>query len=205
MKLMLCVANNSVEKRWLAALSNHYELQTTSSLSEMTVAIREQEIELVLLHRSIIDMKTLSEIRDLTPSCKFFIFSDRPKEDEGLVFIQTGAIGYANAYITSTRLLEAVRMTLSGRVWVGQRLMQKIILGSVSKDQKTEEQAPQFNLSPRELEVAKLVSLGLSNSAIGEQLYISERTVKAHISTIFKKTETSSRLQLALKMQKQTK
>ena len=63
---------------------------------------------------------------------------------------------------------------------------------------KRTETPPEHRLSDREWEVALLVSKGNSNLEIAAELNISERTVKAHISSIFKKTNTESRLQLAL-------
>jgi DNA-binding NarL/FixJ family response regulator len=53
-------------------------------------------------------------------------------------------------------------------------------------------------LTKRELEVLKLLSIGLYNKEIGERLSISERTVKNHISSIFKKIEVTDRTQAAV-------
>jgi DNA-binding CsgD family transcriptional regulator len=50
-------------------------------------------------------------------------------------------------------------------------------------------------LSGRELEVAQLVATGLSNKEVASQLYVSEKTVKFHLTNIFKKTNTKSRSQ----------
>ncbi len=54
------------------------------------------------------------------------------------------------------------------------------------------------DLTDRELEIAKLIAKGLSNSEIGENLYISEGTVKNHITNIFKKLDMRDRTQLAI-------
>jgi DNA-binding CsgD family transcriptional regulator len=54
------------------------------------------------------------------------------------------------------------------------------------------------DLTDRELEIAKLIAKGLSNSEIGEKLYISEGTVKNHITNIFKKLDMRDRTQLAI-------
>ena len=77
--------------------------------------------------------------------------------------------------------------------------MQKVINETTSSlDEKQTKIPPQHNLSDREWEVALLVGQGKSNLVIAADLNISESTVKAHISSIFKKTKTESRLQLAL-------
>jgi DNA-binding NarL/FixJ family response regulator len=54
------------------------------------------------------------------------------------------------------------------------------------------------DLSERELDVAQYVSKGLSNKQIAFEMDITERTVKAHLTSIFKKTNTKDRLSLAL-------
>jgi two-component system nitrate/nitrite response regulator NarL len=58
---------------------------------------------------------------------------------------------------------------------------------------------PHRALTPRELEVLQLVSRGLSNSAIAEELVIAESTVKVHVRHILKKLNVNTRLQAALK------
>ncbi|NOR39726.1 MAG: hypothetical protein GQ537_00785 [Gammaproteobacteria bacterium] len=54
------------------------------------------------------------------------------------------------------------------------------------------------HLTPRELEVAQMVHLGGNNKLIARELDISERTVKAHLSAIFRKLDVENRLHLAL-------
>lgn len=142
-----------------------------------------------------VDMDLISKIK----GSRFFVLSDIPDDNEAITLLRHGAAGYANTYISAVRLKEAVNIALTGRVWVGQKLMQKIIRGTAPAIDETGAKAiPEHNLSDREWEVALLVSQGKSNMEIAEKLFISERTVKAHISSIFKKTNTDSRLQLAL-------
>jgi two-component system nitrate/nitrite response regulator NarL len=57
-----------------------------------------------------------------------------------------------------------------------------------------------INLSPREIQVARLIADGLTNKAIGVALFISEETVKSHLKNVFDKTGMSSRLELAVFM-----
>ncbi|MER2490493.1 helix-turn-helix domain-containing protein [Catenovulum sediminis] len=56
------------------------------------------------------------------------------------------------------------------------------------------------NLSKRETEVVELILLGLTNKAIAEQLYVSERTVKFHCSNVYEKMRVSNRLELILEL-----
>jgi DNA-binding NarL/FixJ family response regulator len=152
-------------------------------------------MNLILLHRSMIDLDFLTHINGVP----VFVLSDLPDDKEAYFLLKNGAIGYSNTYISAVRLHEAVHIALSGKVWVGQKLMQKIIAGTMSAIHQQGLTTPlNHNLSDREWEVALRVSKGQSNLTIAAGMDISERTVKAHISSIFKKTHTESRLQLAL-------
>lgn len=198
--IMLCSATDSVIDRWQAILKDEYVIEKTSSTTKLAIALLENKVDLVLLHRPTIDMQTVVEILENTTSTRIFIFTDRPNEREGLTFLHMGVVGYANTYITGKRLQEAVRVTLSGRVWVGQTLMQRLIQATAAVSGGNEENTLVTKLSKREREVAELVATGMTNLAIAFELDISERTVKAHISSIFQKTGTDSRLKLALLM-----
>lgn len=195
MKILISSANSLTRERWKQILKDEHALLEVSTVSELKRAIQQQDIDLILLHRSMVNVDYISEISDR----RVFVLSDLPDDNEGIMLLRLGVVGYANTYMAAVRLKEAVNVALSGRVWVGQKLMQKIIRGNAPEvAPKTIEITPEHNLSDREWEVARLVSKGQSNLEIAAELNISERTVKAHISSIFKKTNTESRLQLAL-------
>ena len=63
---------------------------------------------------------------------------------------------------------------------------------------ETDKQESNAALTGREKEIIRLVSLGLSNQEIADQLFISDKTVKTHLSNIYKKLEMTNRTELAL-------
>ncbi|MBU0665083.1 MAG: response regulator transcription factor [Proteobacteria bacterium] len=196
MTIVVSSANASTRERWKQILQDGHQLLEVASVAELKNIVKHQEIALILLHRSMVDMNLISNITE----SRCFVLSDIPDDNEAIMLLRHGAVGYANTYISAVRLREAVNIAISGRVWVGQKLMQKIIRGTTHAidQQRAETTSPEHKLSDREWEVALLVSKGNSNLEIAAELNISERTVKAHISSIFKKTKTESRLQLAL-------
>ena len=197
MEILISSANASTRERWKHILEKDHQLFEVASVPELKKTLQQRNIDLILLHRSMVDMDLISKIK----KSRFFVLSDIPDDNEAITLLRHGAAGYANTYISAVRLKEAVNIALSGRVWVGQKLMQKIIRGTahaIDIDKARAEAASEHNLSDREWEVSLLISKGKSNLEIAEQLFISERTVKAHLSSIFKKTNTASRLQLAL-------
>ena len=134
------------------------------------------------------------------PLCRIFLLSDRPDEEEGIAYLKQGIVGYANTYISPARLVEAIRVVLSGSVWVGQAIMQRLIRETVAMASVHTKLSPLRleALTPREHEIAEMVSKGQSNLEIAYNLNISERTVKAHLSSIYAKTGAGNRLNLAL-------
>ena len=195
MTILISSANTAVRERWKNILLDEHQLIEVATVAELREALKQKDIALILLHRSMVDMQLISALA----GARFFVFADVPDEREAITLLRLGAMGYANTYISPVRLKEAVQNVLAGRVWVGQHLMQKIISGTTnSMEVKITAPPPGHALSEREWEVALQVSKGRSNLEIAAELNISERTVKAHISSIFKKTDTESRLQLAL-------
>jgi DNA-binding NarL/FixJ family response regulator len=133
MVLLLCSANKSVIERWENMLSGKYPLERITLLRELKVRCTEKKFDLILLHRSLIDMASFSELRMAAPQSKIFLLSDQPNEEEGLAFLKMGIVGYGNTYISQARLLEALRVISGGAVWLGQKVIQQLILESYSK------------------------------------------------------------------------
>lgn len=202
MAIILCSANELVLRRWQDLLTENYDLNGVDTLAKLeNICASDKKCELVLLHRPMIDAKTFSEIQRKFPTSKIFLLSDRPEVEEGLAFLKLGIVGYANTYISAERLNEAVRVIIGGAVWLGQKVMQRLILDfyARSKEQEVSETVKKLKtLTSREREIADLVAQGQTNLEIAANLDITERTVKAHLSSVYEKTKTGSRLNLAL-------
>jgi two-component system, NarL family, nitrate/nitrite response regulator NarL len=194
MNILLCSTNKSLRDRWKNILERKYPILEAESEQQINSQLNANQVDLLLLHRSMIGLGFISAIEKNT----FLIMADVPMDSEAVSLLRQGASGYTNACISAPRLLEAVEAALSGRIWIGRSLMQKIIRGTSAKLDRNSGRASMDSLTEREKEVALLVRNGLTNLEIAAELDISERTVKAHIGAIFKKTRTSSRLQLAL-------
>ena len=201
MAILLSSANDSVIERWTGLLKDKYDLDQANSLSKLKSCCTDKKFAIILLHRPLVDPDTFVEIRRLNPLCRIFLLSDTPNEEEGLTFLKLGIVGYANTYISAERLAEAARIVSSGAVWLGQKVMRRLILDSYARAKEKEASNSGKileTLTNREREIANLVSQGQSNLEIAANLDIAERTVKAHLSSIYEKTKTGSRLNLAL-------
>jgi DNA-binding NarL/FixJ family response regulator len=201
MTLLLGCANPTLSERWQKFLGNDYQLQEATTTAAVSATLIRGGIKLFLIHRSIADLDYIVRLG----TSPLIVLADVPEDHEALAIYQSGALGYVNSYIADERLREVVRVALAGQVWIGRSMMSKIIRGTTTRIPST---APLggdnlSGITAREWDVALLVGKGLANQQIAHQLDIVERTVKAHLGSLFSKTGVSSRLQLALWVKRQ--
>jgi|DewCreStandDraft_4_1066084.scaffolds.fasta_scaffold70573_2 two-component system response regulator DegU len=106
--------------------------------------------------------------------------------------IQSGAMGYLLKDAASSQLVNAIRKVAEGGCWLPPDLTSKLFRGMARKPQG-DDSAKLSLLTAREVEVLKLLGEAKSNSEIADQLFISEHTVKVHVSRILEKLGLSTR------------
>lgn len=114
--------------------------------------------------------------------------------------IRAGAKGYLLKDMPSEELAQAIRAVYQGYTQMGPGLMEKLMANSISEPESIEQALPDAfaQLTPREREVLELVALGLTNRDIAQQLYISEGTVKTHVTHLLTRLNLRNRAQLAI-------
>lgn len=134
------------------------------------------------------------------------LLSYAPQDKEALKALELGARGYAHTLASANVLRQVALVVTNQGVWVGQELLAKVLGGTFkAMTQRTEFSPGADNghlalLTERERGVALAVSRGATNKEVARQLDITERTVKAHLSAIFRKLSVRDRLQLMLKL-----
>lgn len=123
-------------------------------------------------------------LRGLTPAPRVLILTNYDTDADILSAVEAGASGYLLKDAPPSELISAARAAASGASALSPTIAQR--LGSRRK-------AVGAALSAREIEVIGLVAAGKSNSEIGRALFLSEATVKSHLSHIFTKLGVSSR------------
>jgi DNA-binding NarL/FixJ family response regulator len=120
-------------------------------------------------------------------------------DDDQWVFdaIQAGASGYLLKDTPREKLVEAIRGTFTGKSYVDPSIAPKV-LQQVSSHQTQPATFITNKLTDREIEILRLVARGLSNTDIAEHLFLSEGTVRNHVSAILTKLEVSDRTQAAV-------
>ena len=144
--------------------------------------------------------KTMADITKKFQISKVVILANTPNQAEALAAISGGAVGYCHAYSPANLLTEIKTVVKHGGIWLGRDLLQTLISTTrelVHNPPEDVQQALDL-LTPREKEVALQAATGLSNKQIARLLNITERTVKAHISSTLERLGLKDRLQLAL-------
>lgn len=111
--------------------------------------------------------------------------------------LRAGINGYILKNSPAERILSAIRVIHTGGT-VLQADILEFIRGRVSSSQSGSK-IFEMLLSPREIEIVKLIAEGLSNKEIGETLFLTNGTIRNHISTILEKTGLEHRTQIAVK------
>lgn len=123
-----------------------------------------------------------------------------PKFEEAVFLMQSGVRGYGNRKMMAENLRQMINTVLTGQLWMPPDILAQLIGGLGSGPKKTSSSSFIKDLSKREQEVAKFVEQGLTNQKIADKMYVSLRTVKAHLSSIYDKTGIKNRLELAVKL-----
>ena len=161
--------------------------------------------------------QALGQILQAKPDARVVLLSGVPEPGEGMLALNEGARGYTHAYGVPALLQEVALVIEHGGLWVGPDLLRRLVGSTnaalaaqqaVSKAQSPQVVAPTPSsepnawtlLSAREVQVARAVSAGRSNKEVADKMFISERTVKAHLGAIFEKLGVRDRLQLVLRL-----
>ena len=125
------------------------------------------------------------------PDLRVVVLTSFGDESRILDALNAGALGYLLKHTDPDDLIAAVRSAHAGGVPLDPRA------GRVLVEQRRRAPAS-LDLTPRELEVLRLVAQGLANKQIARRMDISERTVKAHLSSVFQRIGVTDRVQAAL-------
>ena len=166
-------------------VSNTSEALNIIDTKKPTVAI----VDLNLGEEDGLQIVTKSRERG-TPT-KFLILTSSIKKDDFIRSKEVGVDGYILKEAFAEDILYAIRVILRGRKYIDPEIIQYEMQND-SEDTYLDE------LTPREQDVLVEIGKGLSNYEIGKKLFISENTVKKHVSNIFSKLHLTHRTQAAL-------
>ncbi|MEF3275936.1 MAG: response regulator transcription factor [Chloroflexus sp.] len=140
-------------------------------------------------------VETTRRLKAVSPSSQVIVLTSFADDDKVFPAIKAGAISYLLKDISPEELAHAIRAACRGEAVlhpdVAAKLMQEF-------NTPRPHEAPVEQLTPREMDVLRLVAKGMSNKEIADTLIVSEKTVKTHISNILSKLHLADRTQVAI-------
>lgn len=137
----------------------------------------------------------IGQIKQQDPDARILVLTSFAEDEKVFPAIKAGALGYLLKSSSPQQLLYAIRDVYRGQSSLHPTIARKLI----TELQRPPELPPTTEpLSAREMEVLRLVARGLTNQEIAQELVISERTARTHVSRILEKLHLANRTQAAL-------
>jgi DNA-binding NarL/FixJ family response regulator len=179
-------------------------LDIVGTSSELIQKVAQNIPDVVLICLMDDEGKNINVIADLlmvAPQTKLVILTTPNSLLDQPEALKLGVAGIVGTNQNFKTLIRAIRQVSEGEVWLNQKLIAQLIGGNfyaMNGKSKTSELYKTDDLTNREREVVELVGRGMNNKHISKNLYISEATVRHHLSSIYSKLYIEDRLNLAI-------
>lgn len=140
-------------------------------------------------------LDVLKELKARKSKVKVLVLTVHNEMEYLMKAVDIGINGYVLKDSESAELKKAIRAIMDGETYIKPSLIPAL---NAKRLERNEDEKKIDSLTRRELEVLKLLAIGMYNKEVAEKLEISERTVKNHVSNIFKKLEVTDRTQAAV-------
>lgn len=203
--VLIATADPALRGRWKEGLQGDYPLRDVSDRIGLDRTMAALVPDVLLLDIDLLAAGGIEGpiIRGLARDTKVVLLSASPNEREGIRVLKAGARGYCNKDVDPQVLRKIVDRIHDGEIWAERKLIPRLLEEYTSHPEERPEGLPKADgrldlLTPREREIAFLIGAGASNKEIASRLRVGEGTVKAHLTSTFRKLGFSDRLQLGL-------
>jgi Response regulator containing a CheY-like receiver domain and an HTH DNA-binding domain len=201
---ILLIDDHRVIRKGLRALLNDYPdfevVGEAGSRAEAIALVESERPNLVLLDLdlgSTTSLDFLSELLAIGRGMQVLVLTGVRDKELQRQAIQLGAMGIVLKDHAAEVLIEAIQKVNSGEMWLDRSTIVSM-LGNTRRANADPERVKISMLTEREREIISLLAEGLRNKQIGERLFISEITVRHHLTSIFNKLAVSDRVELLI-------
>lgn len=203
---VLLVDDHTVVLKGLAFfLSTQEDLELVGEANngkEALVKVGETTPDVILMDLYMPEMdgvEATAYIKKEYPNVKVIVLTSFSDQAHVLPALRAGASGYILKDVEPDQLVEAIRSAYKGNIQLHPDIANALLSQTLPVEEKEEEPSIQVDvLTARENEVLQLLAKGMSNKEVASVLVITEKTVKAHVSSILSKLNLSDRTQAAL-------
>ena len=135
-------------------------------------------------------LEAMVSIKDDLPDARILILTVSDQEEDLFQALRLGAQGYLLKGATITEMVDAVRQTATGEVMLSPHMVARLVAEFRDERKKA---GDELGLSAREMEVLQLVGEGLTNTEIGNRLFIGESTVRTYLRRLLEKLHLRNR------------
>ena len=171
---------------------------------EALAAIAHMPPDIILLDLDLGDENGLDLLPDLlasVPDARIILLTGLRDTDIHRRAILQGAMGLVSKQKAADTVIRAIEKVYAGEVWLDRAMIASILNDRITTSGAADQQAnaPQITkLTEREREVIQLIGQGIKNRQIAERMYISEATVRHHLTSIFAKLGVTDRFELVI-------
>lgn len=197
---LLLVDDHGIVREGLRALLDDGEefviVGEASNGDEACEAVRRFQPDIVLMDLKMPGMAASDAIRVIratAPSVKVIALTSYAEDGQVREIMAAGAAGYILKDVTKSDFVTALRTVAGGQTW-----LHPLAQRSLVEQLRNRQADPLALLTQRERSVLELIARGMSNRQIGDELHLTEGTVKGYVSTILAKLKLEDRTQAAL-------
>ena len=188
-------------------LSSAEDLQVVGEADDgarAVAAVREHRPDVVLMDIRMIEMDGIAAtaaLRRLDPPPQVIVLTTFHADEQVVSALRAGASGFLVKDTPPAEIINAVRLVASGDAIVSPSVTRTLLshFGDAQASERRHAAARRLaSLTDREREVATAIGSGASNAEVAASLFMSEATVKAHVSRLFTKLDVANRVQIAI-------
>jgi DNA-binding NarL/FixJ family response regulator len=181
----------------LSVFEDHHTIVPVNGTMESMLSNREICVVILDISEMADWQEMLLGVRRQRPDVRFVVLGQGGNDELVLRAIVAGARAYLDHQTGPLQVRQAVEVVLQGSIWAPRRLL-SILIDRLLTTQIGVTPSGQTDLSPRERQVLELIMKAYSNREIGAELGIEERTVKAYVASLMRKTGVENRVALSV-------